>query len=112
LWEEKNQRQRRRKEDRAICVVAFLTPSSIMLLAMGACPWPRESMEVLTLARGLSQLQQGPSGVNPRRQDKNQWSPAGGSLHNLGRGQREKSQQRRRKKVRQDEPTQCNSLVT
>ncbi len=47
----------------------------------------RESMEVLAHARGLGQLQQGPCGVHPRRQNKDQRSPAGGFLHNLRRGQ-------------------------
>ena len=37
-----NWRQKSGYKDRAICVVPSLTPSSISLLAMGACPWPRE----------------------------------------------------------------------
>lgn len=61
----------------------------------------RESMEVLAHARGLSQLQQGPCGVYPRRQNKNQRSLAGRFLHNLGREQREKIPQKRPNKVRQ-----------
>lgn len=36
-----NQRQKLRKKGSAK-IVPFLTPSSIMRLAMGACPWPRE----------------------------------------------------------------------
>lgn len=78
-------------------VVPYLMPSLIMLLATWGCP---QSRVVLAHGRSLSCLQQGPGGK--------------GSCCCLpalpGEWAERKESAKKKKKVRLDEPTQCNPL--